>query len=229
LLAATYCTADIKYPQDLKLLNEVRKQLEKLIEKLYKSLKVRLEKKPRTYQKEARKAYLAVAKKKKVTVKQMKKAIKKQLQYIKRNLLIIYQLLDKGGSLSLLKKQEYKNFLVSHTIYEQQLWMYENNKRSIKERIVSLTQPHVRPIVRGKAGKSVEFGAKIAVSCCDKYVFLENFSWENFNESTWLKIQVENYRELTGYYPESVHVDRIYRTRENRKWCKERGIRREWS
>jgi hypothetical protein len=36
---------------------------------------------------------------------------------------------------------------------------------------------------------------------------------------------VKKYKETFGYYPESVHVDKIYRTRENRNWCKERGIR----
>jgi hypothetical protein len=50
-------------------------------------------------------------------------------------------------------------------------------------------------------------------------------SWDNFNESGDLKAQVEAYYRFTGYYPESVHADRIYRTRENRAWCKERGIR----
>jgi hypothetical protein len=41
-------------------------------------------------------------------------------------------------------------------------------------------------------------------------------SWDNFNESGDLKAQVEAYYTFTGYYPESVHADRIYRTRENR-------------
>ena len=50
-------------------------------------------------------------------------------------------------------------------------------------------------------------------------------SWDNFNESGDLKTQVEAYKNFTGYYPSSVHVDRIYRTRENRAWCKEKGIR----
>jgi hypothetical protein len=48
---------------------------------------------------------------------------------------------------------------------------------------------------------------------------------DNFNESGELKAQVEAFKNYTGYYPESVHADRIYRTRENRAWCKERGIR----
>lgn len=57
------------------------------------------------------------------------------------------------------------------------------------------------------------------------YVFLDHISWDNFNESGDLKAQIESYKKYTGYYPESVHVDKIYRTRENRAWCKERGIR----
>ena len=50
-------------------------------------------------------------------------------------------------------------------------------------------------------------------------------SWDNFNESGDLKAQVEAYYSFRGYYPESVHADRIYRTRDNRAWCKEKGIR----
>ena len=76
-----------------------------------------------------------------------------------------------------------------------------------------------------KAGKPVEFGAKLSVSCFEGYVFLDRIRWDNFNESKDLKAQIENYYRITGYYPESVHVDKIYRTRENRAWCKERGIR----
>ncbi|BAY93156.1 transposase [Microchaete diplosiphon NIES-3275] len=57
------------------------------------------------------------------------------------------------------------------------------------------------------------------------YVFLDHISWDNFNESTDFKTQIESNKNYTGYYPESVHVDKIYRTRENRAWCKERGIR----
>ena len=68
-------------------------------------------------------------------------------------------------------------------------------------------------------------GAKLSVSCFDQYVFLDHLSWDNFNESGYFKTQVEAYKNLTGYYPSSVHVDKIYRTRENRAWCKERGIR----
>ncbi len=110
-------------------------------------------------------------------------------------------------------------------VYRQQLWMYENESTRIDNRIVSITQPHVRPIIRGKAGKPVEFGAKVSVSCFENYVFLDHLSWDNYNESGDFKDQIEAYKNLTGYYPKSVHVDQIYRTRANRAICKERGIR----
>ena len=73
--------------------------------------------------------------------------------------------------------------------------MYDNNKRSIEERIVSIDQPYIRPIVRGKAGSSVEFGAKISVSEIEGYVFLDELNWENYNESKYLIEQVEKYYE----------------------------------
>ncbi len=79
--------------------------------------------------------------------------------------------------------------------------------------------------MRGKAGQPVEFGAKISVSCFDNYVFLDHLSWHNFNESGYFQDQVEAYKRFTGYYPSSVHVDKIYRTLANRKFCKERSIR----
>jgi hypothetical protein len=79
--------------------------------------------------------------------------------------------------------------------------------------------------VRGKAGKPTEFGAKIAATCIDSYILLSHLSWDNFNEALWLETQIENYKDLTGFYPESVHVDKIYRNRNNRKYCKDRGIR----
>ncbi|KAB8314902.1 IS5 family transposase [Tolypothrix campylonemoides VB511288] len=225
LLDATCAPSDISYPTDLELLNQARKHTEKIIDLLYEQIRGQLDKKPRTYREVARKDYLEVAKKRRVSQKDRRKAIKKQLQYIKRNLSHIDQLIQAGATLEILSKRQYKMLLVVAEVYRQQLWLYENNKKSIDDRIVSLTQPHIRPIVRGKAGKDVEFGAKLSASCFDGYVFLDHISWDNFNESGDFKTQIEAYKNYTGYYPESVHVDKIYRTRENRAWCKERGIK----
>ena len=166
-----------------------------------------------------------MAKQRRATRNKKRQAIKKQLQYIKRNLAHIQQLIESGATLEILTKKQYQTLLVLTEVYRQQQWLFENKKQSIEDRIVSLSQPHIRPIVRGKAGKAVEFGAKLSASCFEGYVFLDRMSWDNFNESGDLKAQIEAFKSYTGYYPESVHADRIYRTRENRAWCKERGIR----
>jgi IS5 family transposase len=83
----------------------------------------------------------------------------------------------------------------------------------------------VRPIVRGKAGTPVEFGAKLSVSCVDGHAFLDHLSWYNFNESGDLPQQVELFKSRFGHYPEAVYVDQIYRTRSNRAYCRNLGIR----
>jgi transposase, IS5 family len=208
----------------LGLLNQARAQTEKIIDVLYGHVKGTSQTKPRTYRKIARRDYLSVAKQRRVTKKQRKKAIKKQLQYIKRNLASINKIADKVG-LQVLKAKHYRTLLIVTEVNRQQSYMYENNENRIDDRIVSLTQPHIRPIVRGKAGTPVEFGAKLSASCWNGYVFLDRISWDNFNESGDLQAQVESFKSYTGTYPESLHVDKIYRTKVNRAWCKERGIR----
>ncbi len=140
-------------------LNKAREKSEQIIDSLYETVKEKLKNKPRTYGNIAKKNYLLVAKCRRPRKRKRRKAIKQQLQYIQRNLSHIEQLIDQGASLENLSKRPYKNLLVIAEIYRQQLWLYENKKQSIENRIVSLSQPHIRPIVRGKAGKSVKFGA----------------------------------------------------------------------
>jgi transposase, IS5 family len=225
LLDATCASADITYPTDIGILDRARMQTEKIVDILYESIKNLCPKKPRTYRKKARKDYLAIAKQRRPTQGTKRTAIKKQLQYLKRNLAHIEKLIKLGSPLDNLSKQQDKLLLVCQEVYRQQSWMYQNKTNRIDDRIVSLTQPHVRPIVRGKAGKATEFGAKLSASSCDGYIFLDRISWDNFNESGDLVAQVEAFKEFTGHYPESVHVDQIYRTLSNRAWCKEKGIR----
>jgi len=103
--------------------------------------------------------------------------------------------------------------------------MYENATHRVEGRIVSISQPHVRPIVRGKAAATVEFGAKFTLSVVDGFTFLVKISWENYHEWKDLRGIIEQYHRRFGCYPESVHVDKIYRNRENRRYCSEHGIR----
>jgi hypothetical protein len=225
LLDATCAPADIRYPTDLGLLNEARAASEAILDALYQPVSSEFKTKPRTYRKLARKAYLAVAKKRKASRKLKRKGIRQQLHYLARNLKHIERLIAAGALLTGLSRRQYRLLLVISEVYRQQQEMYDHQRHRIDDRIVSLTQPHVRPIVRGKAGVPVEFGAKLSVSCINGCVFLDELSWDNFNESTHLQGQVEAFRQRFGHYPESVHADQIYRTRDNRSWCKARGIR----
>jgi hypothetical protein len=223
LVDATCTPADITFPTDLKILNTAREKSEEVIDILHRPLKGR-QKKPRTYRKKARKEFLSVTKSKKVSRSKRRKAIRKQLGYLRRNLKNI----DKQcGQISLtaLTRRQYKNLLVIHEVYRQQKWMFDNRENRIADRIVSISQPHVRPIKRGKANAATEFGAKISASLVDRFAFVDRISWDAYNEAGDLKEQIEIYHNRFGFYPQSVHADKIYRNRDNRKFCKKHGIR----
>ena len=83
----------------------------------------------------------------------------------------------------------------------------------------------MRPIVRGKAGHPVEFGQKLGFSVVDGYTFIDAQSFDNFNEGVTLIASAEKYKVRFGHYPERILADTIYRNRENRRFCKEHGIR----
>jgi len=206
-------------------LNEARENSEKLIDVLYAQVRSEFKTKPRTYRKVARKAFLSVSKKRRASRQLKRKGIRKQLGYLGRNLKQIDTLIAAGASLTVLSHRQQRLLLVISEVYRQQQVMYDTKTHRVDDRIVSITQPYVRPIVRGKAGVPVEFGAKLSVSCVQGCVFLDVLSWDNFNESTHLQAQVEAFRARFGHYPASVHADQIYRTRENRSWCKALGIR----
>jgi transposase, IS5 family len=223
ILDATCTPADISYPTDSKLLIEAREKSETLVDVLYaQCTKVKI--KPRTYRKIARKRWLGFSKRRQHTRSQIRKINRSLLGYLGRNLKHLDKLIDQVG-IQTLRRAQYKNLLVIREVYRQQKEMFELRTQRVDGRIVGLSQPHVRPIVRSKAGAKVEFGAKLSASLDDGYFFFDQLDWNNFNESKHLIPQVENYRQRRGYYPTSLHVDKIYRTKENREWCKEKGIR----
>ena len=222
---ATCAPADIAYPTDLNLLNEAREQAEQIIDTLYDPVRGTIAK-PRTYRQKARKAYLRAAKARRLSRAKRRKAVGQQLRFLRRDLRHIEALLAHDEvSLTLLSSRQYRQGLVIQEVLRQQHEMYDLRSCRIDGRIVSLSQPHVRPIVRGKAKAPTEFGAKLSVSVIDGLVFLERLEWENFNESTGLIAQLEDYKARFGVYPVSVHADKIYRTRANRAYCTQRGIR----
>lgn len=223
ILDASCVPQDIRHPTDLGLVNDARAATERIIDILH-AARSSGEKKPRTYRECARRDYLRCVKKRRLSLKDFYKGRKKQLQYLARNLRSINKLLEEVD-LSVLRPRSYRSLLVATEVLRQQSEMQREKRHRISGRIVSLAQPQVRPIVRGKAGTPVEFGAKISVSVVDGFTYVDRISWDAYNEGGDLPEQIEAYRRRYGRYPESVHADKIYRTRENHAYCKARGIR----
>ena len=103
--------------------------------------------------------------------------------------------------------------------------MYDENIHSVDDRIVSIAQPHLRPIVRGKTNTPVEFGAKVATVHIGGFSFVIHLEYDNFSEAKYLEKSVEEYKRIFGFYPKVVIGDRAYATNDNRRICKSRGIR----
>lgn len=223
ILDATCAPADIRFPTDLSLLNEARENLEVILDELHAPLRG-TQPKPRTYRKRARKDYLRIAKQKKPREAIIRRAIRKQLGYVNRNLLQIDRLLDRPNH-GELPASKTKRLETIRKLIAQQWQMYTGKTHSVQDRIVSLSQPQVRPIIRGKANAYCEFGAKLAVSVVAGYAAVEKLEWNAFNESGTLVKCIEAYRRRYGHYPEAVLADKIYRNRENLAYCKEKGIR----
>jgi len=220
-LDATVVPSDITYPQDVKLLNEAREHLEAICDAICIQTGA---KRPRMYRMRARRDFLDWSKSKKRTSKKTRSATRRQLGYIRRDLEYIASLI--GELRPDLTKRQLEDLKTAGEIFAQQLYMFESHTHSCPGRIVSFSQPWVRPIVRGKANANTEFGAKIHVSTDDHgYSRIEKTSFEAFNESEGLIQATEAYYERAGYYPERILADKIYRTRKNLNWCKERNIR----
>jgi hypothetical protein len=219
IMDTTCAPANITYPQDIKLCNEAREKTEKMVETLHERGHGE---KPRLDKQAARKAYLKVAKSKKRTGNELRCAIKKQLSYIRRNLGYIDDLKQNDEKLSKKQKRELETI---RTLYEQQKQMIDSRTHRVEDRIVSISQPHVRPMVRGKAAAKTEFGAKVAVSVINGYAFVDNISWDAYNESADLIPMIEKFRQRHGCYPEAVMVDKLYRNRDNINYCNSKGIR----
>ena len=219
ILDATCVPSDIRFPTDVSLLNESREHLEKIIDEQHEK-GLTNSTKPRTYRKIAHKEYMRFVRNRRPTRKLIQSTIKKQLGYIRRDLEAI-----KTYGTENLSPKALEEFEVIHKLYEQQKYMHENKTHKVDNRIVSIHQPWVRPIVRGKATANVEFEAKVSLSVHKGYLRIEHLNWDAYNESTTLQETVELYKKQTGIYPQRILADKIYRTRNNLQYCKKYNIR----
>jgi hypothetical protein len=223
VLDATCAPADIRYPSDLSLLNEARENTEKMIDELF-LIHGKSGRRTHYSRRKARSRYLCIAKQKRAKASRVKAAIRQQIDYVEGNVKAIVNILLETGMDGFAEKR-LARLLTIRELLLQQKEMQSNNTRKCNNRIVSLRQPHVRPIVRGKSGKRYEFGQKLAFSVVNGYTFIEKQSFDSFNEGVTLKESAERYRRQYGCYPEVIQADQIYRNRENIRFCKENSIR----
>ena len=224
IVDATIAPSNIKYPTDLDLLNDSREISERLIDKMY--LTGQFDHKPRTYRRLARRDYLNIIKKKRKGKKCLRNGIRKQLQYLRRNLSHIDKMLmTLKENPEALSRRGLELVEIIRKIYAQQQEMYDTKIHTVKDRIVSIHQPYIRPMVRGKARTGVEFGAKTSLSVVDRFLHLDHLRWNPYNENLDLIAQVNKYRRRFGFFPAVVIADGIYGTRANRQYLKEKCIR----
>lgn len=151
-LDATVADQNVTYPNNLGQLNKAREKTEKIIDLLFDKVRDQIKIKPRTYRKMARKKYLAESKKRQVNKKTLRSAIRYHLNCPDRNIKSIDGLLDVAGE-GAIPNRSRRDLWIVRTLNIQQRKMYNEKSHSCPDRIVSISQPYVRPIVRGKNGK----------------------------------------------------------------------------
>lgn len=222
IIDATCSPSNIKYPQDYQLLNDARKATEKMLDKLHKQNN-KSSLKPKTYRRILDKDFLRMAKMKKKNKSKLNSLKLRLLNSLRRNIRYIKDY-EKMGIY--LPDKDLQKLETIKKIHEQQKYMFDNKTNKVKDRIVSLDQPFIRPIVRGKVKSPVEFGAKYDVCIRqDGLARLEKISFDPYNESEVLIDVIEKFKSSTGFYPKRVLVDKIYRTRKNINFCTEHNIR----
>jgi len=218
MMDATVYESNIRYPTDVKLLWESIVKVYHITQQKRKLLNLRRSRS--NYQKH-KNNYLAYQRNRRKSKRKDKRLRKQLLKYLRRLLeglqgMQIHQQFT-------LKSKERKLINTVQTVYSQQHELLYGIREHVKQRIVSLHKPHVRPIIRGKEVKPVEFGAKVHKVQVGGLSFIEHLSYENFNEGTRLKQSIAFHQKYFGKCSQ-LAADAIYATNENRRYCSRLGI-----
>jgi hypothetical protein len=215
---ATAYESYIEYPTEVKLIWKACGEIYQLIQNIRKQKKLRISRINYAGQKGA---YLAYQKCKKKSRKAGKKLLKKLLKFLTRLIEQFDTLVEKYGCRFSRKKSQ--RIATIMTLYQQQHDKAYGIIEKIENRIVHIAKHYIRPIVRGKEIKPVEFGAKVNKLQVDGINFIEHLSYDAFNEGTRLKTTVLLQKQLFG---KCTHMsgDKIYATNKNRKFCKKNSI-----
>ncbi len=221
---ATYADAEVRYPVDVDLVHDGCKAIDNIISKVCASIGMASVK---TCYKDARKFYLELVKRKKKGGKLVRSTMSAMLDYLHTDLRRITELLVNHDyrKEDCLQPRDVRILSAIYEMYGQQRKMFNDKAHVCANRIISIYQPHVRPIIRGKAKAKTEFGAKIGVGLYEGYTFIDHHSWEAYNESADLSLHINKFKERFGYLPATILADKIYMNKSNRKLLKDMEIK----
>ena len=213
---ATCSDAEMRYPTDLDLLHGGCEVLERILDRLSRNASVE---RPATGFKAVHAAYSKIAKKKNKPGKELRRCMEYLLNALSKSIHTAFQLIARNTTACFmqLKRNDRKLFFSILKMWQQQKAMFESGVHRCDDRIVSIFQPHVRPIVRGKARAKVDFGSKIGVAMIEGYSFIDHFSWDAYNECDDMMTHLRAYKKRTGCLPQTVEADKIYLNRKNRR------------
>ncbi len=205
---ATCADAEVRYPVDSTLLETACRKIDEYMSKVCREFGITGKK---THYKDARRCYLLLIKQKvkkgrlvKDTIAYLLNCLTKDL----RQLLNIFAEDYKRYEFLFLYEKRVITAIIK--MMHQQDEMQRTGVHRCPSRIVSIFQPHVHPIVRGKAGANVEFGAKIGASIVEGYTFIDHHSWDAYNEGADMQLQIDLYQMRFGYLPSTILADKIY-------------------
>lgn len=220
---ATCYESEMRYPTDQKLLWEC-------VEKGYELMCAASQKlwihRPRTKYLDVEKANLTYRKQRKHTKSQTRKITRRLLDLLGKILKETRKMEREHEGVKLFTDRERQTFDIITKVYRQQHNHFRSgdSRESIPDRIVSVNKPYVRPIVRGKEVKSVEFGAKCNNILVDGISFIEKLSFNAFNEGTRLTHCIKMHKRLFGVDVKKIGGDASYAGNANREMCTSNGI-----
>jgi IS5 family transposase len=215
---ATVFESYIEYPTDAKLIWKSCCDVYQMIKHTRRELRLRH---TRINHEKRKTQYLSFAKRRKKSRRQSKKICKALLKYLVRLQDQLNQLCDKYKTV--ISASQYNRLKTINKLKEQQWQLHFGNQSTVPDRIVSLHKPYVRPIIRGKQVKPVEFGAKVNMLLVDGISFIEHLSYDNFNEGTRLQSTIHLQERYFGGCHQ-MGADAIYGTNENRRYCTKENI-----
>ena len=220
---ATCYESEMRYPTDQKLLWECVEKGYDLMCKASRQLGIH---RPRTKFLNVEKANLAYRKQRKHNKAQTRKITRRLLDLLGKILREMRKMEREHQDIKLFTDREKQTIDIITKVYRQQCNHFQSGdaRESIPNRIVSVSKPYVRPIVRGKEAKNVEFGAKCNNILVDGISFIEKLSFNAFNEGTRLEHCIKMHKRLFGEDVKKVGGDTSYAGTANRDLCKELKI-----